>query len=93
MVYLKKEIIELLEELFFCREMVKVIEHFIIHEKWEQSKEELRAWLEIPPRLMFKIISRLIDLENCINFDWSKRITKECLGLFWEQCTFTGSIG
>jgi len=53
----------MLEKLFFNREMVKVIEHFIIHEKWRQSKEDLCNYLDITWKSMVFIIARLLDFK------------------------------
>ncbi|MHA1328110.1 MAG: hypothetical protein ACTSRH_12440 [Promethearchaeota archaeon] len=53
----------MLEELFFHEKVAKVIEHFIIHEDWEQNKKELCEFLEIYPELMKEILEKLLEFE------------------------------
>jgi len=52
---------KLLEELFFHEKVAGVIEHFVIHEKWEQNKKELCEFLEIYPELMKEILEKLAE--------------------------------
>ena len=51
----------MLEKLFFNEKVALKLEHFIIHEKWEQNKKELCEILEIYPKLMKKILKRLLE--------------------------------
>ena len=53
--------IKLLEELFFHEMVARVIEHFVIHEKWEQNKKEICEILEIYPELMKEILAKLVE--------------------------------
>lgn len=41
------------------KNMAKVVEHFIIHEEWEQNQKELCEFLEIYPRAMKKLLETL----------------------------------
>jgi len=54
-------VIKLLEELFFHEKVARVIEHFVIHEKWEQNKKEICEILEIYPELMKEILAKLVE--------------------------------
>jgi len=56
-------VIKLLEELFFHEKGARVIEHFVIHEKWEQNKKEIGEILEIYPELMKEILEKLVEYE------------------------------
>ena len=56
-------VIKLLEELFFHEKVARVIEHFVIHEKWEQNKKEIGEILEIYPELMKEILEKLVEYE------------------------------
>lgn len=58
--------IKLLEELFFHEKVARVIEHFVIHEKWEQNKKEVGEILEIYPELMKEILAKLVEYELII---------------------------
>ena len=51
----------MLEELFFHEKVARVIEHLVIHEKWEQNKKELCEILEIYPELMKEILAKLVE--------------------------------
>ena len=51
----------MLEELFFNKKVAKVVEHFIIHEKWAQNKKEICEILEIYPELMKEILEKLVE--------------------------------
>ncbi len=53
----------MLEELFFHEKVAKIIEHFIIHEKWVQNKKELCEILEIYPELMRDILKKLMEFD------------------------------
>lgn len=53
----------MLEELFFHEKAAVVIEHFVIHEKWEQNKKELCENLEIYPKLMRKILDTMMEFK------------------------------
>jgi hypothetical protein len=53
----------MLEELFFHEKVSLVIEHFVIHEKWEQNKKDLCEILEIYPKLMRKILDKLVEFK------------------------------
>lgn len=55
--------IKLLEELFFHEKVARVIEHFVIHEKWEQNKKEIGEILEIYPELMKEILEKFVEYE------------------------------
>ncbi len=59
-------VIKLLEELFFHEKVARVIEHFVIHEKWEQNKKEVGEILEIYPELMKEILAKLVEYELII---------------------------
>ena len=48
-------------ELFENKNMVKVIEHFIIHERFEQNIKDLCEINEIYPREMKKILKKLLQ--------------------------------
>ena len=56
-------VIKMLEELFFHKKMACVIEHFVIHERWEQNKKDLCVMLEIYPELMKEILEKLIEFD------------------------------
>ena len=56
-------VIKMLEELFFHKKMAGVIEHFVIHERWEQNKKDLCEILEIYPELMKEILEKLIEFD------------------------------
>ena len=58
--------IKLLEELFFHEKVARVIEHFVIHEKWEQNKKDIGEILEIYPELMKEILAKLVEYELII---------------------------
>lgn len=49
----------MLEELFFSKKMAKTIEHFIIHEEWEQNQKDLCEILHIYQKAMKEILSKL----------------------------------
>ena len=51
----------MLEELFENKEMARVIEHFILHEKFEQNRKDLCEINEIYPTEMKLILKKLID--------------------------------
>jgi len=53
----------MLEELFFHDKVALVLEHFVLHEKWEQNKKEMCEYLEIYPKLMRKILKKLLEFE------------------------------
>ncbi|KKL51803.1 hypothetical protein LCGC14_2291850 [marine sediment metagenome] len=53
----------MLEELFFHKKVARVIEHFVIHEKWKQNKKEICEILEIYPELMKEILEKLVEYE------------------------------
>jgi len=63
----------MLEELFFHEKVARVIEHFIIHERWDQNKKEICEILEIYPELMKEILEKLIEF-NLIEV--TKRIAR-----------------
>lgn len=43
--------------------MVRTIEHFILHERWEQNKKELMEILEIYSEKMKKILEKMIEFK------------------------------
>jgi DNA-binding MarR family transcriptional regulator len=51
----------MLEELFFSKKMTRTIEHFILHEKWEQNQKDLCEALEIYQKAMKEILRRLVE--------------------------------
>jgi transcription initiation factor IIE alpha subunit len=51
----------MLEELFSDKNTTKVIEHFIIHEKWDQNQKELCEELQIYQRSMRNILQKLVS--------------------------------
>jgi hypothetical protein len=53
----------MLEKLIRDKNSAKVIEHFILHEKWEQNQKDLCEFLKISPVTMRKILENLLDLE------------------------------
>lgn len=51
----------MLEELFYNKDIVKTIEHFVIHEKWEQNRKEMCEILKIHTKEMEEILSKLVQ--------------------------------
>ena len=51
----------MLEELFFSKKMARTIEHFIIHEKWEQNQKEICETLEIYQKAINEILKKLME--------------------------------
>ena len=49
----------MLEELFFHKNAVKTIEHFILHEEWEQNQKDLCIAIKTYPKAMKKILDKL----------------------------------
>jgi len=52
----------MLEELMQDENHAKMVEHFVVHEKFEQNDKELCEILEIYPRDRNKIIQKLLDV-------------------------------
>ncbi len=50
---------EILEELFFNKYMARTIEHFILHEPWEQNQKDLCEMLGTYPPKMREILNAL----------------------------------
>ncbi len=53
----------MLEELLHSKKMVKTIEHFILHEEWEQNQKDLCEILDIYPKAMRNILSNLKEFD------------------------------
>jgi len=51
----------MLEELFFSKKMAKTIEHFILHEKWEQNQKDICEVLKIYQKAMKEILRQLVE--------------------------------
>jgi len=54
----------MLEELIRDKNTAKVIEHFIIHERWEQDQKDLISELKIHPKTMKDILQTLLNLKR-----------------------------
>ncbi len=63
----------MLEELLFSQNMVKTIEHFILHEKWEQNQKDLCEMLKIYQKAMKEILKKLVEFGLIIE---TRRIAK-----------------
>lgn len=63
----------MLEELFFSKNAVKTVEHFVLHEMWEQNQKDLCDALEIYQKAMKLILEKLVEYEIIIE---TKQIAK-----------------
>lgn len=60
-------------ESLFDSKTAKVLDWFILHEKWEQNQKDLCKWVDIYPRKMKKILERLVKLDLIVE---TKKIAK-----------------
>jgi hypothetical protein len=56
-------VIKILEELITDERTIRVLEHFIIHEEFEQNRKDLCEELKIYPRKMNEILEKLVEWE------------------------------
>ncbi len=50
----------ILEDLFFNKNVARTIEHFLLHEKWEQNQQDLCESINLYPRAMKPILEKLV---------------------------------